>query len=155
MRTLIGILTAALFTAASITAVPGGASASCAGTPVASLYAFTGAVAATEREGRVAHVTTDAGRQVIVRGTPSDSGATSVDRAYIVEARYEFHPLNDSSPFEDNACTATRQLSTAHRADSGVGLSIGLLVAGAAALLAGLRMIARWLGGGERPTTNT
>ncbi|GAA1219490.1 hypothetical protein GCM10009665_06980 [Kitasatospora nipponensis] len=31
-----------------------------------------------------------------------------MDRTYSVGLRYEFHPLNSSSPYHDNACTATR-----------------------------------------------
>jgi len=87
--------------------------ASCAtGHPPRSLAAFTGVVTSTRWQGRLAEVRTDAGRSVTVRGTPGGrSTMTSVDRSYEVGGRYEFHPVNDSSPFEDNNCTATRLLS--------------------------------------------
>ncbi len=52
---------------------------------------------------------------VTVEGTEaagwlSDS-YSSIDRRYALGGRYEFHPVNDESPFSDNACTATHQLS--------------------------------------------
>ncbi len=71
-------------------------------------------VVSVEHEGRTARVRTDDGRDVTVHGggrSPASNSATSVDRRYAVDGRYEFHPINDASPFEDNACTATRQLS--------------------------------------------
>ena len=92
------------------------ASASCAGTPLRSAAAFTGVVTATPSAGRVATVRTDAGVTVEVRGTPGGLvGASSVDRSYEVGGRYEFHPVNDASPYEDNACTATQLLSPGPR----------------------------------------
>ena len=52
---------------------------------------------------------------MLVRGDPDTCGFantyTSVDRRYSLGGRYEFHPLNNQSPYSDNACTATRQLS--------------------------------------------
>lgn len=89
------------------------ASASCAtDNPPRSPAAFRGVVAATTSKGRVATVVTDAGRTVQVVGTPAgtSSAETSVDRHYEVGGRYEFHPLNRASPYEDNTCTATRLL---------------------------------------------
>ena len=63
----------------------------------------------------MATVRTDSGATVEVIGTPGlrrdESAGTSVDRSYEVGGRYEFHPVNTSSPFEDNYCTATRLLS--------------------------------------------
>jgi hypothetical protein len=91
------------------------AHASCAGPPEPSPYEFTGTVIDTAEEGRVATVVTDAGRQVEVLGTQDTSWFTnsysSVDRRYALGARYEFHPLNDETPYRDNACTATTHLA--------------------------------------------
>jgi hypothetical protein len=36
-----------------------------------------------------------------------------VDRQYVVGARYEFHPLNGESLYQDNACTASWQIAAA------------------------------------------
>ena len=93
--------------------VPSAAQASCAAPALASPNAFVGTVNSVEKDGRVAQVVLDDGRRVTVHGSPElgDNTATSVDRRYAVGARYEFHPLNASSPYQDNACTATRQLS--------------------------------------------
>lgn len=92
------------------------AAASCAtDSPARSPYAFVGTVIATSEGDRVAEVVTDDGVAVIVRGAQDTSGFgntyTSVDRRYALGGRYEFHPLNNESPYSDNACTATRQLS--------------------------------------------
>ena len=58
---------------------------------------------------------TDAGRQVEVPGRQDTSWFTnsysSDDRRYALGGRYEFHPLNDETPYRDNACTATRQVA--------------------------------------------
>jgi hypothetical protein len=91
------------------------ASASCAAPPSVSPWVFTGTVVSTERDGRVAAVQTDDGHRVEVVGTTSTStnGFTSVDRAYEVGARYEFHPANSTSPFQDNICTRTHVISPA------------------------------------------
>jgi hypothetical protein len=63
----------------------------------------------------VAEVVTDEGEKVTVQGTEDASwfsnSYSSVDRRYALGGRYEFHPLNDESPYSDNACTATRQVS--------------------------------------------
>jgi hypothetical protein len=62
--------------------------------------------------GRVATVRTDDGRTVLVIGTPDPGAqATSVDRTFAVGARYEFHPVNDAPPYQDNACTATHEIA--------------------------------------------
>jgi hypothetical protein len=107
---------------------PSPAIASCAtDRPPRSPAAFAGLVVAVRSEGRVATVRTDAGTEVQVRGTPGDglSQGTSVDRTYERGGRYEFHPVNASSPYEDNSCTATRLLSMESLppvpADSGPG----------------------------------
>lgn len=89
---------------------------SCAALPPVSTHPFAGTVESTSRNGRVAEVRTDDGRGVEVRGTdavdsPGAIGATSVDRTFVAGTRYEFHPLNSTSPFSDNACTATRPLA--------------------------------------------
>jgi hypothetical protein len=86
--------------------------ASCAPDAPTSPHVFTGTVISTEREGRVAHVRTDDGQSVVVVGTPAESGVTSVDRTYEVGVRYEFHPLNATSPFQDNICTRTHAIGS-------------------------------------------
>lgn len=86
---------------------------SCAETQIRSPYSFTGVVVSTRSQGRVATVRTDTGATVQVLGTTANgSGATSVDRSYEVGGRYEFHPTNGSSPYQDNACTFTHLLSS-------------------------------------------
>lgn len=91
------------------------AHASCAGPPEPSPHEFTGTVIDTAEQGRVATVVTDAGRQVEVLGTQGTNWFTnsysSVDRRYALGARYEFHPLNDETPYRDNGCTATTHLA--------------------------------------------
>jgi hypothetical protein len=92
-----------------------GAYASCATEASESPYAFVGTVIETEKQDRVATVITDSGRKVKVVGTP-DSGwfsksFSSVDRRYASGGRYEFHPINAESPYQDNRCTAIRQLA--------------------------------------------
>lgn len=91
------------------------AQASCAGSPEASPYSFSGVVLGTELAQRVAYVSTDDGRSVVVRGTAStaDDAFTTVDRTYRTGHRYVFHPVNATSPYEDNACTATLDLGPA------------------------------------------
>ncbi len=95
-------------------AVP--ATASCAtDSPEPSPDAFLGTVIGTSAGGRVAEVVTDDGATVTVQGTEATSwfsnSYSSVDRRYALGGRYEFHPTNDHSPYSDNACTATRQVS--------------------------------------------
>lgn len=98
---------------AATLALAGPAQASCAGPPTDSPYAFTGTVVEVDDSSRVATVVLDDGSEVVVQGGPDlgGSAATSVDRHYTLGGRYEFHPSNDTSPFQDNACSATRQLS--------------------------------------------
>lgn len=96
-----------LLLASSLGAAP--AAASCALPPRESPDAFTGTVVSTSKEGRWAEVALPDGSVVEVRGGPRD-GFTSVDRTFARGARYEFHPLSSSPPFEDNACTATRRV---------------------------------------------
>jgi hypothetical protein len=91
--------------------VPAPAAASCVFPARTSAFAFVGTVTGTSNGGRVATVRTDAGAVVTVVGTPDlGSGLTSVDRAYVVGTRYEFHPINNESPYQDNACTATHEV---------------------------------------------
>lgn len=69
---------------------------------------------ATQDKDRVATVITDAGDRVTVRGALTSglfAGISSVDRTFILGARYEFHPINSSDPYRDDACTATRQIA--------------------------------------------
>ena len=87
------------------------AEASCTADPLPSPYAFTGKVVATKWDGRFARVRTSTGKLVIVKGAAGPHQVTSVDRFYELDRRYEFHPLNSRSPYRDNACTATHQLS--------------------------------------------
>jgi hypothetical protein len=125
------------------------ASASCAAEPPVSPWAFTGTVVSTERDGRVAAVQTEDGHRVEVVGTASISGFTSVDRAYEIGARYEFHPTNATSPFQDNICTRTHLISrpttattpgTAHTrpaaSDTPSGLGTAAMIAGTGATIA-------------------
>jgi hypothetical protein len=91
------------------------ARASCIADPASSPYSFTGVVARTELGQRIAYVRTDDGRDVVVRGTSAtaENAFTTIDRTYLTGHRYDFHPVNDTSPFEDNACTATLDLGSA------------------------------------------
>jgi len=111
------VIAVPLIAAGLIAATGTPASASCVGSPSPSPYAFSGTVVSTEADGRIAEVIVEDGRKVEVRGTPDASAMTTVDRTYQVGARYEFHPVNDSSPYEDNACTATRKLTGPVAAD--------------------------------------
>jgi hypothetical protein len=151
-----GILSGFVVLAVAVTP----AQASCAaGSPPRSAHAFVGVVVATSSAGRMATVRTEDGTTVEVRGTeaPGANQATSVDRTYRVGGRYEFHPTNNSAPWADNACTATRLLSVDPAADqatteeaqanawtdvsSVAGVLAGLLAAGCLviALVAGHR----------------
>jgi hypothetical protein len=92
------------------------AAASCVAPPAQSPYAFTGTVVSTRADDRIAYVVTDDWQVVEVWGTSDTASFTSVDRTCRVGSRYEFHPLNDSSPYQDNICTATHEVDL-----SGVG----------------------------------
>jgi len=138
------LVIAAILTMAGV-AVPGSAAASCAESPPPAAAIFTGTVTSVDHGGRRATVKTDDGKTVTVVGTPDiDAMATSVDRTYAVGARYEFHALNASSPFMDNACTATRQVgaeTVAPTSRSGRAVAIGggvVVLAGLAVLTVGL-----------------
>lgn len=113
-RLLGRLLSVAVLCAGGLLAGPSPATwASCGPTPPASPVVFTGTVLWTQRDGRVAHVRTDTGQRVTVIGTPSSDGVTTVDRTYEVGARYEFHPLNATDPFQDNSCTRTHLIAPA------------------------------------------
>lgn len=111
LRAVIALVLAGVSaTVAALTAAP--AYASCMGTPPPAKTVFTGTVTSTSHGGRQAMVRTTDGRTVTVNGTPDlDAAATSVDRTFQEGATYEFHVLNETSPYEDNACTATKQIA--------------------------------------------
>jgi hypothetical protein len=97
--------------------------ASCAVGPSQSPYWFTGTVVSTTNADRTATVRTDDGRIVIVRGTEADGPDmhTTVDRSYRVGLRYEFDPINASSPYQDNICSATHPVDASAIAVPAVG----------------------------------
>jgi hypothetical protein len=144
MAAMLKRIASAAFVAIGIFATPSAANAAdCVQTPPLSPHVFNGTVVSIESSGRVASVRTDDGADVRVIGTPSETGVTTVDRTYKVGARYEFHPLNASSPFQDNACTRTRQIAA--REDPSPwrsGLDLGV---GAAILLAALGITLFWV----------
>ena len=109
----LGICTGLFLAVGFATGTP--ANASCMPTPRVSDYRFTGTVTQVGDDGRTATVRTDDGRTVTVHGSPADGRnvRTSVDRIYQVGVRYEFHPLNATSPYQDNACTATHPIGPA------------------------------------------
>jgi hypothetical protein len=84
----------------------------------ASSIVFTGTVVAVSNQ-RIATVLVDEvwkggplPARVEVRGGPGDPGSiTSVDRSFQQGDKYLFVPINSAPPFEDNACTATREYS--------------------------------------------
>ena len=56
---------------------------------------------------------------------------------------YEFHPVNTTSPYEDNACTATRQIAAVPAgAGGGPAPRAGGTPTGTALALAGLAVLA-------------
>ena len=63
----------------------------------------------------MATVITDQGQTLTVLGTRNRSwfsnSYSSVDRRYSLGGRYAFHPRNSGPPYQDDACTATRQLA--------------------------------------------
>jgi hypothetical protein len=137
--------------------------ASCALPPRVSAHPFTGTVVSVSNAGRTASVRTDDGRIVVVHGSEADQpGAfSSVDRTYEVGARYEFHPINDADPYQDNVCTATHPIlasasarpagpATPSRADGDPagGSGVGWIAAGAVALVT---VVGLWLLKRRRP----
>jgi hypothetical protein len=101
-----------LVVAALSVAVAPASHASCIGNPVPSPYTFSGVVERTDLGQRIAHVRTDDGRDVVVRGTSAtaENMYTTVDRTYFTGHRYVFHPVNGTNPYEDNICTLTYDL---------------------------------------------
>jgi len=107
--------------------------ASCAVSSSQSPFWFTGTVVSTTNADRTATVRTDDGRIVIVRGSEAEGpdAHTSADRSYRVGVRYEFDPVNASSPYQDNICTGTHPVDASaiaapavrgsDRAESGSG----------------------------------
>lgn len=94
----------------SATASPGATSAA-SPTPTASTspYAFQGSVVALGNGGLDATVVRKDGVVVQVHGGTGRLGAIGPDdRIFVVGAVYQFEPLNDASPYQDNACTATK-----------------------------------------------
>jgi hypothetical protein len=77
-------------------------------TPATSPDAFVGKVVDVRDAGTLAVVTREDGVTVVVLGAPP--GRDTDDRTYQQGATYEFHPRNDASPYDDDACTATRLL---------------------------------------------
>jgi hypothetical protein len=153
------LVTTIAVTAVAVLLSPGPALGSCAtADPLASPYAFTGVVISTSSMGRLAVVRTEAGATVEVRGTmvTAENAFTSVDRSYQVGGRYEFHPTNATSPFADNACTATHLLGMASvsatmsegdRHEAYVGGGLACIAAGTVASLAMRRRRSRPLAG--------
>lgn len=124
MKTL-RTLTVGLLAWMLVAAFPSAAGASCAvqlaltESLAASSVVFTGTVVAVSGGDRVATVLVDEvwkggplSEQVEVRGGPGDpQSITSVDRSFARGDKYLFVPINDAPPFQDNACTATREYS--------------------------------------------
>lgn len=142
-------LAIALVLAAALLAGPAAtAQASCAASDNRSPYAFTGLVVATRAHDRVATVKTDEGQTVEVHGGPDDSDVfTSLDRAFERGGRYDFHPTNSSSPYQDDQCTATRLVSRVslpplsdRTNDFPVPLLVAGLLGGVAAVIVGVRV---------------
>lgn len=104
---VLAVLAAAPMAAVSVVLSATAAFGSCAVESKRSAHAFTGEVLSVTADGKWARVQTDDGSTVEVIGGPGDGSLTSVDRTYEVGVRYEFHPVNDHSPYRDNICTAT------------------------------------------------
>jgi hypothetical protein len=131
-RTVVTVISLCVGLIVSALAITSPAQASCAPQAPPSPHVFTGLVVATRLSDRVATVRLDSGETVEVQGTvvTQENEATSADRSYKVGGRYEFHPLNASSPYSDNACTQTVLLKMESAASVGtsseqVGAVIG------------------------------
>jgi hypothetical protein len=115
-----GALTAATLTAGfggpatTASALPLSLTA-CASPPVMSPHGFTGVVTDVTDDGRTATVRTDDGRTVTVIGTQGTGTDDATARTFEAGLRYEFHPLNDASPYRDDPCTATRAIGSEAR----------------------------------------
>jgi hypothetical protein len=80
-------------------------------TPATSPHAFVGRVVDVRDADTLAVVEREDGVTVVVLGAPSGrTGRAPDDRTYQQGATYEFHPRNDATPYDDDACTATRLL---------------------------------------------
>jgi hypothetical protein len=93
------------------------AQASCAGSPSVSNHVFVGTVTSLANNGRAAQVRTADGHLVQVEGSPvhDANSATSVDRTYAMGVTYEFHPVNGTSPYQDDICTSTHAIASPAR----------------------------------------
>lgn len=106
MRAVLVALVAALAAVLGTAALTPAAAADCRDqSGGGASYVFTGKVDRVEANGTKAWVTTAAGTAVVVLGNRPVSQPV---RTFLAGETYEFHPVNDASPFEDNACTATR-----------------------------------------------
>ncbi|MDQ1626083.1 MAG: hypothetical protein QOJ49_1581 [Actinomycetota bacterium] len=113
------------------------AAAACPEPASASAYRFTGSVDRVQQHGQVAFVTISDGRQVEVDGRASGSAGA---RTFLVGQSYEFHPVNTSAPFRDNACTATHELR-----DSRFTPETLAVVAVIVAMVLSAPRLARWI----------
>src|SRR5437762_673733 len=95
--------------------------ASCVSPPRVSAHPFTGTVTSVTNMGRNATVRTDDSRTVTISGSPASNpnSVTTVDRKYQVGVHYEFHPINDTDPYQDNDCTATHPIAAASPTEPG------------------------------------
>jgi hypothetical protein len=114
VRALGALLVAAAALVATMVAAPS-AHAQCISNPPASRHQFTGVVVRTDLGQRIAYVTTEDGRDVVVRGTEAthENEFTTVDRTYFTGHTYLFHPSNGSSPYQDSICSLTTDLGPA------------------------------------------
>jgi hypothetical protein len=77
---------------------------------------------AMTRSSRIGALGSWVGLFLVVGLLAAPNVATSVDRAFQVGGRYEFHPLNAAGPYRDNACTATHLIGGAGVDGDGQGL---------------------------------
>lgn len=117
---LLAVLAGAAMAAGSVVLSAAAAYGSCVAESERSAHAFTGEVLSVTADGKAATVRADDGTTVEVIGGPGDGSFTSVDRTYEVGVRYEFHPVNNHSPYRDNICTATHVVNSASSDGTGV-----------------------------------
>jgi len=127
------LLTRALFSliiAVPVVGLAAPAQASCFGTARVSAHKFTGTVTATSNNGRTATVRTDDGKTVTVIGSEvtEPNAFTTVDRSFEAGTRYEFHPVNDTDPYRDNACTATHAIGAGAEQPGTPGSKISIVL---------------------------
>ena len=139
------LLTVVVPLVAVVTAAP--AAASCAGSPTPSAQRFVGTVVDVKDEDTLAVVRREDGATVVVLGAqPESKGRSSIDRTFKENATYEFHPRNATSPYADDACTATRLLREGGpegRQTRGIGRMIVVGATLALALVAAPRVAKR------------